>query len=146
MAYQLIRIRAVYASFKTTGSLLLSVIVNRIELVRLPSNACAWHGRGINGRYWIRFPGATSSTTVTNLQIEDTTTANLLSASSTLLNDLPGSHYDLSGDYYANKSSANTFINDSSGSHYDLPGDYYTNKPSVNTFIKSKALIYKIYK
>ena len=48
-----------YASLKTTDSLLLSVIVNRIELVRLPFSACAWHGRGINGRYWMRFPGDT---------------------------------------------------------------------------------------
>ena len=49
-----------YASFKATGVLLLSVIVNRIELVRLPFNACAWHGRDINGRYWIKSPGDTS--------------------------------------------------------------------------------------
>ena len=46
VAYQLANIRAVYASFKTTGALLLSVIVNRIELARLPFSACAWHGRG----------------------------------------------------------------------------------------------------
>ena len=60
VVYQLTRIRAVYASFRTTDSLLLSVIVNRILLVRLPFRACAWHGRGINGRYWIRFSGDTS--------------------------------------------------------------------------------------
>ena len=39
----------------------LSAIVNRIELVRLPFKACAWHGRGINGRDLIRSPGGTSA-------------------------------------------------------------------------------------
>ena len=48
------------ASFNTTGSFWLSVIVNRIDDVRLPFRACAWHGRGISGRYWMRLPGATS--------------------------------------------------------------------------------------
>ena len=46
-----IKIRAVYASLSATASPSLSAIVNRIELVRLPFKACAWHGRGINGRY-----------------------------------------------------------------------------------------------
>ena len=57
VGYQEINMRAVYASFSVTASPLLSVIVNRIELVRLPFNACAWHGSGINGRYSMVFYG-----------------------------------------------------------------------------------------
>jgi len=56
-------------------------------------------------------------------------------AVSTFINDLSSSHYDLSGDYYTNKTAVSTFINDLSSSHYDLSGDYYTNKTAVSTFI-----------
>ena len=41
LVYQEINMRAVYASLSVSASPLLSVIVNRIELVRLPFNACA---------------------------------------------------------------------------------------------------------
>ena len=54
LIYQDTNIRAVYASFNVTESPLLSVIVNRILFVRFPFRACAWHGRAVYGRYWIR--------------------------------------------------------------------------------------------